>query len=171
VQDREQVSDLEQGFADGKLLYTMEQWCAFDREEEGSGSSGSSKDYRRRPCGCKEKGPWGQAGTADERMATRDDTCNNYRWTDHRAKDCHLPPRRVGKAHITQAELQHAALFSAHGCVDYRLPPRRGGQAHVTQAEEQDAALFLAQGCEAAARSRERVKGPSFPLSASACSA
>jgi hypothetical protein len=57
VQDREQAPDSEQGAAGGKLLYTMEQWRAFNKEE-GSGSSGS-KERRRRPRGGKEKGPRG----------------------------------------------------------------------------------------------------------------
>jgi hypothetical protein len=59
VQDREQAPDSEQGAAGGKLLYTMEQWRAFDKEE-GSGLSGS-KERRRCPRGGKEKRPRGQS--------------------------------------------------------------------------------------------------------------
>ena len=61
VQDCEQALNSEQGAAGGKLLYTMEQWCAFDKKkEEGSGSS-DSKEHCRRPRGGKkeEKGPQG----------------------------------------------------------------------------------------------------------------
>ena len=86
VQDREEGPHTEPSAAGGNLLYTMEQWCALDKEE-GSGSSGS-KERRRRPCGSKkEKGPQGQVGAdggaAGERKATWDDTCNNYGRTSH----------------------------------------------------------------------------------------
>jgi hypothetical protein len=60
VQDREEGPHAKSGATGGKLLYTMEQWRAFEKKkEEGSGPSGSSKERRRRPCGGKkeEKGP------------------------------------------------------------------------------------------------------------------
>jgi hypothetical protein len=100
VQDHEQAPDSEQGATEGKLLYTMEQWRAFDKKEEGSDSSGS-KEHRRCPRGGKkEKGPWGQVGAdggaTGERKVTQDDTCNNSGRTSHWAKDCRLPPRRGG---------------------------------------------------------------------------
>jgi hypothetical protein len=65
VQDREEGPHVETGAAGGKLLYTMEQWRAFEKKkkEEGSEPSGSSKEHRRRPRGGKkkeEKGPRGQ---------------------------------------------------------------------------------------------------------------
>jgi hypothetical protein len=56
VQDYEEGPHAEPGAARGKLLYTMEQWRAFEKEE-GSGPSGSSKECRRRPRCSKEKGP------------------------------------------------------------------------------------------------------------------
>ena len=77
VQDREEGPHTEPGAAGGKLLYTMEQWRAFDKKkmEEGSSLSGS-KEHRRRPRGGKkkEKGPRGQVGAEGgaigERKAT-----------------------------------------------------------------------------------------------------
>ena len=124
VQDREEGPHAESGAVGGKLLYTMEQWRAFEKKDEGSGPSGSSKERRRRPRGGKKekKGPRGQAGVdgdaAGERKATRDDTCNNYGMSGHWAKDCCLPPRRGGQAHVAQAGEEDAALFLVHGCVE-----------------------------------------------------
>jgi len=100
VQDHEEGPHTEPSTAGGKLLYTMEQWRAFDKKkkEEGSGSSGS-KEHHWCSCGGKnkeEKGPRSQVGAdggaAGERKATRDDTCNNYGRTGHWAKDCRLHP-------------------------------------------------------------------------------
>ena len=55
VQDRE-GPHTEPSTTGGKLLYMMEQWRAFDKEE-GSDSS-ASKEHRQRPHGGKkEKGP------------------------------------------------------------------------------------------------------------------
>jgi hypothetical protein len=39
VQEREEGPHAEPGAAGGKLLYTMEQWRAFEEKEEGSASS------------------------------------------------------------------------------------------------------------------------------------
>jgi hypothetical protein len=50
VQDHEQAPDSEPSAVGGKLLYTVEQWRAF--EEDGTGLS---KDRRRRPRGGKNK--------------------------------------------------------------------------------------------------------------------
>ena len=59
VQDREEGPHTEPSAAGGKLLYTMEQWRAFEKEE-GSEPSGSSKERRRRPRDDKEeKAPQG----------------------------------------------------------------------------------------------------------------
>ena len=74
VQDHEEGPHAETGVVGGKLLYTMEQWRAFEKKEEGSGPSGSSKERRRRPRDSKkEKGPRGQVGAnggaVDERKA------------------------------------------------------------------------------------------------------
>ncbi|CAD6221576.1 unnamed protein product [Miscanthus lutarioriparius] len=102
VQDREQAPNSEQGATGGKLLYTMEQWRAFDKKmkEEGSSSSGSKEHHRCPRGGKEEKAPWGQVGadggTAGKRKATQNDTCNNCGRTGHWAKDCHLPPRHGG---------------------------------------------------------------------------
>lgn len=51
-------------------------------------------------------------------IATRDDTCLNCSKTGHWAKDCRLPPRRGGQAHVAQAEKGDHALFLVHGCVE-----------------------------------------------------
>jgi hypothetical protein len=45
VQDYEEGPHAELGTAGGKLLYMMEQWRAFEKEEEGSGPSGFSKEH------------------------------------------------------------------------------------------------------------------------------
>jgi len=57
VQDHEEGPHAEPGAAGGKLLYTMEQWRAFEKKnkEEGSEPSGSSKERRWRPRGGKKK--------------------------------------------------------------------------------------------------------------------
>jgi hypothetical protein len=48
VRDREEGPHIEPSAAGGKLLYTMEQWHSFKKKkEEGSDSSGSSKDRCR----------------------------------------------------------------------------------------------------------------------------
>jgi hypothetical protein len=77
VQDREQALDFKQGATRGKLLYTMEQWRAFDKNKRREGfSSSGSKEHRRRPRGGRkeEKGPRGQVGAdggaVDKRKAT-----------------------------------------------------------------------------------------------------
>ena len=100
VQDREEAPHAEPSTARGKLLYTTEQWRAFDKKkmEEGSSLSGS-KEHRRRPRGGKEeKGPMGRSAL----MAA--------------------PPasirRHGGQAHVAQSEDQDATLFLAHGCVE-----------------------------------------------------
>jgi hypothetical protein len=91
VQDHGQALDSEPGTTEGKLLYTMEQWRAFDKKkkEEGSGSFGS-KERHQRPHDSKkkeEKGPRGQVGAdggaTGERMVTQDETCNNCGRTGH----------------------------------------------------------------------------------------
>ena len=66
VQDRDEGPHTEPSAAEGKLLYMMEQWRTFEKEEEGFRPSGYSKERHRRPRGGKdkkeEKGPRGQAG-------------------------------------------------------------------------------------------------------------
>ena len=115
VQDREQASDSEPSMVGGKLLYTAEQWWAFEKKKGEASDTGPPRERRRRPRGGKkkeEKGPRGQigadGGATGERKVTRDDTCNNCGRTGHWAKDCRLPPRQGGQAHIAQAEEQDA---------------------------------------------------------------
>ena len=55
VQDREQTPDFEPSAVGCKLLYTAEQWWAFEKED----GTGSSKDRRRRPRGSKKNKPKG----------------------------------------------------------------------------------------------------------------
>ena len=126
VQDREEAPHAEPSTARGKLLYTTEQWRAFDKKkmDEASGS-GPPRECRCRPRGGKkkeEKGPWVQAGADGgaivEHKATWDDTCLNYDRTCHWAKDCRLPPRRGREAHVAQVEAQDHALFLVHECVE-----------------------------------------------------
>jgi hypothetical protein len=79
VQDHDQALDSEPGTTGGKLLYTMEQWRAFNKKEEGSGLFGSKERHRRPRDGKKkeEKGPRGQVGVdggaTGKRKATQDD--------------------------------------------------------------------------------------------------
>ena len=81
VQDREEAPHTEPSTAGGKLLYTAEQWRAFEKKKDEASGSGPPRERRRRPRGGKkkeDKGPWGQAGAdggaAVERKATQDDT-------------------------------------------------------------------------------------------------
>jgi len=64
AQDRERAPESEA--AAGKLLYTAEQWRAFEKKEEGAGSSRDG-DRRRRPRGGKKNKAKGgdQGGGAD----------------------------------------------------------------------------------------------------------
>ena len=60
VQDREEAPHTEPSTAGGKLLYTAEQWQAFDKKKKDEASgSGPPKECRRRSRGGKkeEKGP------------------------------------------------------------------------------------------------------------------
>ena len=107
VQDRELADDSESVNTGGKLLYTAEQWRAFDKKKEEA--AGPSKDRRRRPRGGKKNKPCGdrdgggaggggaqadKAGGADgERKANRDDLCLNYHQAGHWARDCPHPRR------------------------------------------------------------------------------
>ena len=100
AQDCECASESEA--AAGKLLYTAEQWRAFEKKKEEG--AGPSKDRRRRPRGGKknkpkagdrerehggaDRGGGDKAGTAGgERRANRDDTCLNCNGAGHWARN------------------------------------------------------------------------------------
>ena len=66
VQDREEAPHTEPSTAEGKLLYTAEQWRAFDKKKDEASSSGDEasrsgppREHRRWPRGGKkeDKGP------------------------------------------------------------------------------------------------------------------
>ena len=59
VQDRKEETHTEPSTAGGKLLYTAEQWRAFDKKKDEASGSGPPKECRRRSRGGKkeEKGP------------------------------------------------------------------------------------------------------------------
>ena len=135
VQDRELADDLESANAGGKLLYTAEQWRAFDKKKKEE-AAGPSKDKRRRPRGGKKNKPRGdrdgggaggggaqadKAGGADgERKANRDDLCLNCHQAGHWARDCPHPRRnreRGGAANVAQVD-EDAAAFLAHGFLE-----------------------------------------------------
>ncbi|XP_066361034.1 uncharacterized protein [Miscanthus floridulus] len=127
VQDREEAPHTKSSTVGGKLLYTAEQWLAFEKKKDEASGSCPPREHCWRPRGGKkkeDKGPRGNGGadggTADERMATQDDTCLNCGKTGHWAKDCRLPPRRGEQAHVAQAEEEDHALFLVHECIELR---------------------------------------------------
>ena len=67
VQDREQATDSEPSAVGGKLLYTAEQWWAFEKED----GTGSSKDRRRRPRGGKKNKPKGDRDSGGQAANAR----------------------------------------------------------------------------------------------------
>jgi hypothetical protein len=96
VQDREQVLESDSTTIDDNLLYTADQWQAFDKEE----GAGPSKDRHRHPrggkknksCGDHDGGGAGDGGRAQadraggadgERRANRGDLCINCNRAGH----------------------------------------------------------------------------------------
>jgi hypothetical protein len=142
VQEREQAPDPEPGAVGGKLLYTAEQWHAFEKKEDGTGLS---KDRRRCPHGGKKNKPKGdhdgggagKAGAAGgERKVNRDDTCLNCNRTRHWARDCPHPWRqrereRGGVVNVVEAE-EEAALFLAHGFLELDAEGKSGKAQALT---------------------------------------
>jgi len=137
AQDRKRAPESEA--ADGKLLYTAEQWRAFEKKKKKEEGARPSKDRCRRPRGGKKNKPKGgdrdgdrgradrgggdKAGAAGgERRANRDDTCLNCNGAGHWARDCPHPRRDRGQDHggaanVAEAEDDHA-LFLAHGFLE-----------------------------------------------------
>jgi len=121
VQDRDHVPETEA--ASGKLLYTAEQWRAFEKEE----GAGSSRDGDRRRCprgGKKNKAKGGdqdggadrggeKGGAAGDRRQNRDDLCLNCNHAGHWARDCPQPRHdRGGAAHMEEVDEDHALFFA-----------------------------------------------------------
>jgi len=135
VHDQELADDSESANTGGKILYTAEQWRAFDKKKKKE-AAGPSKDKRRRPRGGKKNKPRGdrdgggadgggaqadKAGGADgERKANRDDLCLNYHQGGHWARDCPHPRRnreRSAAANVAQVD-EDATAFLAHGFLE-----------------------------------------------------
>jgi len=121
VQDRDHAPETEA--ASGKLLYTAEQWRAFEKEE----GAGSSRDGDRRRCprgGKKNKAKGGdqdggadrggeKGGAAGDRRQNRDDLCLNCNHAGHWARDCPQPRHdRGGAAHMEEVDEDHALFFA-----------------------------------------------------------
>jgi hypothetical protein len=119
VDDREEAPPANPVSADGKLLFTEEQWLARQKEKKKQEGSSSCKDRHRQPCkkssdsGTGGDGGKGGGGGGGERKATRDDTCLNCGHHDHWAREC-MQPMRQGAAHMAQAEEEESSLILAH---------------------------------------------------------
>jgi hypothetical protein len=92
--DREEVPPANPVSANGKLLFTEEQWLARQKEKKKQEGSSSSKDYRRQPCKKSSDdgtggagGGKGGGGGGGERKVSHDDTCLNCGHKGHRARD------------------------------------------------------------------------------------
>jgi hypothetical protein len=143
VHDREEGPHAKPGTAGGKLLYMMEQWRTFEKEE-GSEPSGSSKERRDDPAAARKRrrGPKARQALMAAPLAS--------------ARRPGMTPATTAVGPATGPRTA-AFLYAAVG----RLTSHKQG--------EDAAALFLVHGCvELQQEAREGVKGPSFPLSMSA---
>jgi hypothetical protein len=121
VDDREEEPPTNPISANGKLLFTEEQWLTCQKEKKKQVGSSSSKDHCRQPCkkssnddGTDGGGGKGGGGGGGEHKVTRDNTCLNCGHRVHWAKDCRQP-KHGGAVHMAQAkEQEEHALFLAH---------------------------------------------------------
>jgi hypothetical protein len=127
VQDRKQAPDSDSIVVGGKLLYTAEQWRAFE-EEEGARAS---KDRCRRPGGGKK--------TSRAEIAAAAALVE-----DHRRPRQEALTVTVGRTTMTSASTATTPT-TGHECPHPRRNRDCGRAAHVAEAEE-DAALFFTHG-------------------------